>query len=78
MAVQENGSATRATTSCASDAQRCGESALFIHKCGKPQTFYTFMLTIGTRSRCDPVDVIPEDEKMVTQVYIGTIVVNML
>ena len=79
MAVQEDGFATRASTSYTSSARRSGESAVLVQKRRKPAVFYTVMLTIGTRSRCDPVDLITEDEKMVPQkCAFGIIVVNIL
>ena len=36
MAVQEDGFATRATTSCTSSARRLGGRAEMVHKIGKP------------------------------------------
>ena len=39
MAVQEDGFATRATTSCTSSARRLGESAEMVQQIGKPVAF---------------------------------------
>ena len=47
MVVEEDGFATRATTSCTSSARRLGGSAEMIQKFGKAVVFYRFMLTIG-------------------------------
>ena len=51
MAVEEDGFATRATTSCTSSARRLGGSAEMVQKIEKPEVLYTFMLTIGMRPR---------------------------
>ena len=51
MAVQEDGFATRATTSCTSSARRSGESAEMVNKIGKPAVFYTLMLSLDLKPK---------------------------
>ena len=53
MDVQEDGFATRATTSCTSSARRLGESAEFVEKIGKPVVLYTLILTIDLKAKSD-------------------------
>ena len=49
MAVEEDGFATRATTSCTSSARRLGGSAEMVQKIGKPVVFYKIMLTTSMK-----------------------------
>ena len=79
MAVEEDGFATRATTSCTSSARRLGGSAAMLQKIRKPVVFYTFMLTIGMSPTTGNNKNRKASRFEVTQKYaFGTIVVNIL